>query len=53
MVDSTYYENYCELLWEEYILVCVELIESKQYEMCKEKYVEMMNRLKKLIEEEK
>lgn len=52
MVSSEYYESYCEMLWNDYILQCVDLIKSQRYNECKTKYKEMVSRLETLLKEE-
>jgi hypothetical protein len=36
-------------LWEDYILPCVRLIEAREYESCREKYIEMVNYLREAV----
>ena len=36
-----------EEIWEKYLQVCLEYIESEQYEKCKELYTEMVYTMKK------
>ena len=49
--ESENYSNYCEKLWGKYLQPCLSFIENKEYELCKNHYIEMFNYLyNKLIE---
>lgn len=40
--SSEYYEQYCQLLWKEYIQVCLKLINKGDFEECKNLYHKMV-----------
>ena len=45
---SKKYAEYCQLLLEHYINPCLEMINNKEYEKCRDKYIEMVNYAKSL-----
>lgn len=42
MKDSPCYSEYCEILWNDYISQCIEMIYNEKYEDCKELYIKMV-----------
>lgn len=46
--ESKYYASYCEILFYEYIMPCIQYIRKNEFEECKRKYIEMVYFAKKL-----
>lgn len=47
--SSTDYAVYCQYLWESYLQPCLIFIKDKQYELCKERYIEMYHYLQSVL----
>ena len=46
---SSDYETYCQYLWDNYLQPCLIFIANKQYEPCKELYIEMYHYLQRIL----
>ena len=46
---SADYETYCQYLWDNYLQPCLMFIANKQYESCKELYIEMYQYLQRML----
>lgn len=47
--SSAKYKTYCQYLWDNYLKQCLTFIENKQYESCKELYIEMYRYLQHIL----
>ncbi len=50
--SSARYAKYCEILMEEYIKPCVEMIKSGEYQECKNHYIDMVHYMQEILETE-
>ena len=46
---SSNYATYCQYLWDNYLQPCLVLIETKQFESCKELYIKMYRYLQSVL----